>query len=57
VELVLKVGENDKPRHSYLAWHPFLRAVGDPAHLVAVNEGNRVLPAKLELKAKANERA
>jgi len=35
---------NDKQRRSYLPCHHFLRATSDSAHLVAFNEGNRVLP-------------
>ena len=37
--------ENDKPRHSYLTCHSCLRASRDRTHLVAFNEGNRILAA------------
>ena len=37
--------ENDKPRHSYLTCHSCLRASRDRTHLMAFNEGNRILPA------------
>src|SRR6266851_1872649 len=52
-----KSDENDKPRHSYLPCHPFVRVSSDSAHLVAFIAGNRILPAKLWLKAKGNDDA
>src|SRR5216683_307723 len=52
-----KSDEDDKPRHSYLPCHPCLRASRDRTHLVAFIAGNRVLPAKLWLRAKGNDDA